>query len=67
MRIAEYLLFKKPAHEISQYIDYVIGMNSPIQDRAAMYLLKDFMMDWVIKLLIIKMCFQRAFDEGMVP
>ncbi len=33
---------EKPAVAISQYIDYVIGMNNPIQDRAAIEFAKGF-------------------------
>ncbi|BCX08159.1 MAG: hypothetical protein KatS3mg066_2018 [Fischerella sp.] len=57
---------EKPAGAISQYIDYTIGMNKPIKDRAAIEFAKGFYDGLGYKLLGNQDVFQRAFDEAMV-
>ena len=57
---------EKPAVAISQYIDYVIGMNNPIQDRAAIEFARGFYDGLGYKILGYQDVFQRAFDEAMV-
>ncbi|MDF5730817.1 MAG: GUN4 domain-containing protein [Rhizonema sp. PD38] len=56
----------KPAEVISQHINYVIGMNQPIEDRAAIVFAQGFYdalgYDNINNLDVI----QRAFDEGIV-
>ena len=56
----------KPALVISKHINYVIGMNQPIEDRAAIVFAQGFYdglgYDNINNLDVI----QRAFDEGMV-
>lgn len=57
---------EKPAEAISQHINYVIGMNNPIQDQAAIEFAKGFYDGLGYKLLNNQDIFQRAFDEAMV-
>lgn len=57
---------EKPAIAISQYIHYVIGMNNPIQDSAAIEFAKGFYDGVGYKTFNNQDVFQRAFDEGMV-
>jgi hypothetical protein len=57
---------EKPAVAISQYINYVIGMNNPIQDSAAIEFAKGFYDGLGYKISNNQDVFQRAFDEGMV-
>lgn len=57
---------EKPAVAISQYIDYVIGMNNPIQDSAAIEFAKGFYDGLGYKNLGNQDVFLRAFDEAMV-
>lgn len=57
---------EKPAEAISQHIDYVIGMNNPIQDKAAIEFAKGFYDGLGYKLSDNQDIFQRAFDEGLV-
>ncbi|MCP6759905.1 MAG: CHAT domain-containing protein [Fischerella sp. CENA71] len=57
---------EKPAVAISQYIDYVIGMNNPIQDSAAIEFAKGFYDGLGYKNSGNQDVFQRAFDEAMV-
>ena len=56
----------KPAEAISKHINYVIGMNQPIEDRAAIVFAQGFYdglgYDNINNLDVI----QRAFDEGIV-
>ncbi len=57
---------EKSAGAISQNIDYVIGMNNPIQDKAAIEFAKGFYDGLGYVLLENQDIFQRAFDEAMV-
>ncbi|MCC5622338.1 effector-associated domain EAD1-containing protein [Nostoc sp. CHAB 5715] len=57
---------EKPAIAISQYINYVIGMNNPIQDSAAIEFAKGFYDGVGYKTSGKQDMFQRAFDEGIV-
>jgi hypothetical protein len=57
---------EKPAVAISQYIDYVIGMNNPIQDRAAIEFSRGFYDGLGYQISDDQDVFQRAFDEAMV-
>ncbi len=57
---------QKPAVAISQYIDYAIGMNNPIQDSAAIEFARGFYDGLGYKISNNQDVFQRAFDEGMV-
>jgi Effector-associated domain 1/CHAT domain len=57
---------EKPAVAISQYINYVIGMNNPVQDGAAIEFAKGFYDGLGYKIPSNQDVFQRAFDEGMV-
>jgi hypothetical protein len=57
---------EKPAVAISQYINYVIGMNNPIEDSAAIEFAKGFYDGLGYKISNNQDVFQRAFDEGMV-
>lgn len=57
---------EQPAVAISQYVNYVIGMNKPIQDRAAIEFTKGFYDGLGYKNSCNQDVFQRAFDEGMV-
>ncbi len=56
---------EKPAEAIRQYIDYVIGMNNPIEDKAAIEFAKGFYDGLGYELLDNQDLFQRAFDEGL--
>ena len=55
-----------PAEAISQYINYVIGMNKPIQDKAAIEFARGFYDGLGYTTSDNQDMFQRAFDEGMV-
>ncbi len=57
---------EKAAMEISQCIDYVIGMNNPIQDGAAIAFAQGFYDGLGYKISDNQDVFQRAFDEAMV-
>ncbi|MGJ5674110.1 MAG: CHAT domain-containing protein [Nostochopsis sp.] len=57
---------EKPAVAISQYINYVIGMNNPIQDRAAIEFARGFYDGLGYKNSGNQDVFQRAFNEAMV-
>jgi len=56
----------KPAVAISQYINYVIGMDNPIQDKAAVAFAQGFYDGLGYKASGNQDVFQRAFNEGMV-
>ncbi len=51
---------------ISQYINYAIGMNQPIEDKAAIAFAQGFYDGLGYKNSGVQYLFQRAFDEGMV-
>ncbi|BAY49135.1 hypothetical protein SAMD00079811_67640 [Scytonema sp. HK-05] len=57
---------EKPAKAISQYINYTIGMNQPIEDQAAIVFAQGFYDGLGYKKLDSQEIFQRAFDEGIV-
>ena len=57
---------EKSALEISQYINYTIGMNQPIQDQAAIVFAQGFYDGLGYKNSDNQDNFQRAFDEGIV-
>ncbi len=57
---------EKPATAISQYINYTIGMNQPIQDLAAIVFAQGFYDGLGYKNSDNQDNFQRAFDEGIV-
>ena len=57
---------EKPAIAISQYIDYVIGMNNPINDRGAIEFSRGFYDGLGYEIPSEQDVFQRAFDEAMV-
>lgn len=57
---------EKSAVAIRQYINYVIGINNPIQDKAAIAFAQGFYDGLGYKTLGNQDVFQRAFDEGMV-
>jgi hypothetical protein len=57
---------EQAAMAISQYINYVIGMNNPIQDKAAITFAQGFYDGLGYKNSGNQDLFQRAFDEGMV-
>lgn len=57
---------EKLAKAISQYINYTIGMNQPIQDQAAVVFAQGFYDGLGYDSLDNQEIFQRAFDEGMV-
>ena len=57
---------EEPAMAISKYIDYVIGMNNPIKDKAAIAFAQGFYDGLGFKLSGNQDVFQRAFDEGVV-
>ncbi|MGJ5674855.1 MAG: GUN4 domain-containing protein [Nostochopsis sp.] len=57
---------EKVAVAISQHIDYVIGMNQPIEDKAAIAFAQGFYDGLGYKTSGNQDAFQRAFDEGMV-
>ncbi|MBR8840087.1 MAG: CHAT domain-containing protein [Stigonema ocellatum SAG 48.90 = DSM 106950] len=54
------------AKAISQYINYTIGMNQPIQDRAAIVFAQGFYDGLGYKNSDNEGIFKRAFDEGMI-
>ncbi|MEH1899810.1 MAG: AAA-like domain-containing protein [Nostoc sp.] len=56
----------KPAHAISQYINYAIGMNQPIGDKAAIVFAQGFFDGLGYENSETPDIFQRAFDEGLV-
>lgn len=57
---------EKTAIAISQFINYAIGMNKPIEDKIAIEFAKGFYDGLGYKNLGNEDLFQRAFDEGMV-
>ena len=57
---------EKPAEAISQHIDYVIGMNNPIQDKAAIEFAKGFDDGLGYEISDNQEAFQRAFNQAMV-
>ncbi|AUB35463.1 putative ATPase, archaeal AAA+ ATPase superfamily [Nostoc flagelliforme CCNUN1] len=57
---------EKTAIAISQYINYAIGMNQPIEDKAAIEFAKGFYDGLGYKNSGNQNLFQRAFDEGIV-
>lgn len=57
---------EKTAIAISQYINYAIGMNQPIEDKAAIAFAQGFYDGLGFKNSDNQDLFQRAFDEGMV-
>lgn len=57
---------EKTAISISQYINYVIGMNQEIKDKAAIAFAQGFYDGLGYKTPDNQDVFQRAFDEGMV-
>lgn len=57
---------EKTAIAISQYINYTIGMNQPIEDKAAIAFAQGFYDGLGFKNSGYQNLFQRAFDEGMV-
>ncbi|MDZ8141014.1 MAG: GUN4 domain-containing protein [Nostoc sp. DedQUE04] len=56
----------KPAEAISQYINYAIGMNREINDKAAVAFSQGFYDALGYEALDNRDIFQRAFDEGLV-
>ncbi|MBD2681572.1 CHAT domain-containing protein [Nostoc paludosum FACHB-159] len=57
---------EKTAIAISQYINYAIGMNQPIEDKAAIEFAKGFYDGLGYKNSGNQDVFERAFEEGMV-
>jgi hypothetical protein len=57
---------EKTATSIRQYINYAIGMNQPIEDKAAIAFAQGFYDGLGFKNSGNQDLFQRAFDEGMV-
>lgn len=57
---------EKSAVAITQYINYAIGMNQPIEDKAAIAFAQGFYDGLSYKKSINKDVFKRAFDEAMV-
>jgi Effector-associated domain 1/CHAT domain len=57
---------EKTAIAISQYINYAIGMNQPIEDKAAIAFAQGFYDGLGYKNSSNQDVFKRAFDEGMV-
>jgi len=57
---------EKSAKAISQYINYTIGMNQPIQDLSAIVFAQGFYDGLGYKNSDNQDIFQRAFDEGIV-
>ncbi|QFS44762.1 CHAT domain-containing protein [Nostoc sphaeroides] len=57
---------EKTAIAISQYINYAIGMNQPIEDKAAITFAQGFYDGLGFENSGNKDLFQRAFDEGIV-
>lgn len=56
----------KPALAISQHINYAIGMNQEIKDKAAIAFVQGFYDALGYEALDNRDVFQRAFDEGLV-
>lgn len=56
----------KPAHAIREHINYAIGMNQPIGDKAAIVFAQGFYDGLGYENLDTQDVFQRAFDEGIV-
>ncbi|BAY67091.1 hypothetical protein NIES22_72540 (plasmid) [Calothrix brevissima NIES-22] len=56
----------KPAHAISQHINYAIGMNQPIGDKAAIAFAQGFYDGLGYENSETQNVFQRAFEEGLV-
>ncbi|MBW4617450.1 MAG: AAA-like domain-containing protein [Desmonostoc vinosum HA7617-LM4] len=56
----------KPAHAISQHINYAIGMNQPIGDKAAIAFAQGFYDGLGYENSETQDVFQRAFSEGLV-
>ena len=56
----------KPAHAISQHINYAIGMNQPIGDKAAIAFAQGFYDGLGYENSETQNIFQRAFEEGLV-
>lgn len=56
----------KPAHAISQHINYAIGMNQPIGDKAAIVFAQGFYDGLGYENSETQNIFQRAFEEGLV-
>ena len=57
---------EKIAMEISRYIDYVIGMNNPIQDKAAIAFARSFYDGLGYEISDNQDIYKRAFEEGIV-
>jgi hypothetical protein len=57
---------EKAAQAISQYINYTIGMNQPIEDQAATVFAQGFYDGLGYKNSDTQDIYQRAFDEGLV-
>ncbi|BAZ47577.1 hypothetical protein NIES4103_01780 [Nostoc sp. NIES-4103] len=57
---------EQPAMAISQYINYTIGMNNPIQDKLAIAFAQGFYDGLGYKNSGNQDLFKRAFDEGIV-
>lgn len=57
---------EKPAVAISQYIDYTIGMNNPIQDGAAIKFAEGFYDGLGYNISNNQNVYQRAFNEAML-
>ncbi|NJN12752.1 MAG: CHAT domain-containing protein [Richelia sp. RM1_1_1] len=57
---------EKSAMAITQYINYAIGMNQPIEDKAAIVFAQGFYDGLSYKKLTEKDVFQRAFNEAVV-
>ncbi|BBD62844.1 hypothetical protein NIES2109_56940 (plasmid) [Nostoc sp. HK-01] len=56
----------KPAHAINQHINYAIGMNQPIGDKAAIAFTQGFYDGLGYENSETQDVFQRAFDEALV-
>ncbi|MBW4504721.1 MAG: CHAT domain-containing protein [Scytonema hyalinum WJT4-NPBG1] len=56
----------KPAHAISQHINYAIGMNQPIGDKAAIMFAQGFYDGLCYENPDTQDVIQRAFDEGLI-
>lgn len=56
----------KPAHAISQHINYAIGMNQPIGDKAAIVFAQGFYDGLGYENSETPDVFQRAYEEGLV-
>jgi CHAT domain len=57
---------EKTAVAISQYINYVIGMNQSIEDKAAIVFAQGFYDGLGYENASNQDCIQRAFDEGII-